>query len=40
VSTETQAPVEERPGWGKGDENHEHTGPPGSNGNEKEKEKK
>jgi hypothetical protein len=21
-----------KPGWGKGDENHEHTGPPGQSG--------
>ena len=21
--------VEQRPGWGRGDDNHEHTGPPG-----------
>jgi hypothetical protein len=39
--TEQPAP-ETRPGWGHGDENHEHTGPPGQNksdekGNGKEK---
>jgi hypothetical protein len=30
----TPPPTEQRPGWGHGDENHEHTGPPGQ---EKEK---
>jgi outer membrane biosynthesis protein TonB len=29
-STETS-----KPGWGKGDENHDHTGPPGANGSDK-----
>jgi hypothetical protein len=40
----TTPPTEQRPGWGKGDKNHEHTGPAGQDGSseskkEKEKEK-
>jgi hypothetical protein len=35
-STPPPASTEQRPGWGHGDQNHEHTGPPGQ---EKEKEK-
>jgi hypothetical protein len=30
--------TEQRPGWGHGDQNHEHTGPPGQD-KEKDKEK-
>ena len=42
IPPSTAAP-EQRPGWGDGDDNHEHTGPPGQDkdkGNEKEKGKK
>ncbi len=28
---------EQRPGWGKGDKNHDHTGPPGQRKQESEK---
>jgi hypothetical protein len=32
--------VETRPGWGKGDKNHVHTGPPGQQKEKKEKKNK
>jgi hypothetical protein len=32
-----EPPQQERPGWGHGDPNHDHTGPPGQ---QKDKEKK
>jgi hypothetical protein len=33
-------PTEERPGWGHGDPNHDHTGPPGQEDKEKDQGKK
>ncbi|HXV93121.1 MAG TPA: hypothetical protein VD813_07470 [Pseudonocardia sp.] len=36
VPPPTSEPPQERPGWGHGDPNHDHTGPPGQ---EKKKEK-
>ena len=37
----TEPPIAEpKPGWGNGDPNHEHTGPPGQQDKEKDKGKK